>query len=216
MPKPPKSPKIYHITHVSNLSTITSENKLFSDAAMARRSGPPQSIGMDKIKLRRLQELTVDCHAGDYVGEYVPFYFCPRSVMLYLLYMGNHPDITYKGGQGHIVHLEADLEAVVEWANRKGRKWAFSLSNAGARYTQFRNDLADLDDLDWTAILNNDFRSPDVKEGKQAEFLLHESFPWKLIERIGVYSNATAQRVAGAMSSDRHLPVIEIKRDWYF
>ncbi len=144
------------------------------------------------------------------------FTFCPRSVMLYLLYMGNHPDITYKGGQGDIVHLEADLDAVVEWANRKGRKWAFSLSNAGARYTQFRNDLADLDDLDWTAILNNDFRSPDVKEGKQAEFLLHESFPWKLVERIGVYSNATAQRVAGAMSSDRHLPVIEIKRDWYF
>ena len=64
--------------------------------------------------------------------------------------------------------------------------------------------------------MNNDFRSPDVKEGKQAEFLLYESFPWELVERIGVYSNATAQRVAGAMSSDRHLPVIEIKRDWYF
>jgi hypothetical protein len=201
---------------VANLAAITSENKLFSDAAMVKQGGPPASIGMGKIKRRRLEELTIDCNAGDYVGEYVPFYFCPRSVMLYLLHMGNHPDITHKGGQGPIVHLEADLETVVEWANRKGRKWAFSLSNAGARYTQFRNDLADLDELDWPAIMNNDFRSPDVKESKQAEFLLHESFPWKLVERIGVHSNATAQRVAGAMSPTRNLPVIEIKKEWYF
>jgi ssDNA thymidine ADP-ribosyltransferase, DarT len=136
--------------------------------------------------------------------------------MLYLLHMGNHQDITYKGGQGPIVHLEADLETVVEWAKRNGRKWAFSLSNAGARYTQFRNDLADLGELDWPAIMNNDFRSPDVKEGKQAEFLLHDSFPWELVERIGVYSNATAQQAAGAMSPNRNLPVIEIKKEWYF
>jgi hypothetical protein len=179
MSQPPRSPKVYHITHVANLSAITAENKLLPDAAMVKKGGPPESIGMGKIKRRRLEELVIDCNAGDYVGEYVPFYFCPRSVMLYLLYMGNHPDIAYKGGQEPIVHLEGDLETVVNWATRKGRKWAFSLSNAGARYTQFRNDLADLDELDWSAIMNNDFRSPDVKESKQAEFLLHESFPWE-------------------------------------
>jgi ssDNA thymidine ADP-ribosyltransferase, DarT len=28
------------------------------------------------------------------VGEYVPFYFCPRSITLFLLHKGNHVDLT--------------------------------------------------------------------------------------------------------------------------
>ena len=93
---------------------------------------------MSSIKQRRLS-LPVKCHPGNCVGDYVPFYFCPRSVMLYLIYRGNHPELTYRGGQGPIIHLEADLSAVVAWANENGRRWAFTLSNAGAVYTQFRS-----------------------------------------------------------------------------
>jgi len=40
---------------------------------------------MSTIKARRLYDLEVDCHPGTKVGEYVPFYFCPWSIMLYLL-----------------------------------------------------------------------------------------------------------------------------------
>ncbi len=57
---------------------------------MIKRGGPAGSIGMSNIKQRRLQ-LPLRCHKGDSVGEYVPFYFCPRSVMLYLIYRANHP-----------------------------------------------------------------------------------------------------------------------------
>ena len=41
--------------------------------------------------------------------------FCPRSIMLYILHMGNHPDISYKGGQQPIVHLQADFHKVIDW-----------------------------------------------------------------------------------------------------
>jgi hypothetical protein len=68
---------------------------------------------MTAIKARRLYELEVDCHRGTKVGEYVPFYFCPRSIMLFLLHRGNHPDMNYTGGQRPIVHLVADLNEVV-------------------------------------------------------------------------------------------------------
>ena len=51
----------------------------------------------------------------------------------------------------------------------------------GAHYTEFRNDLDDLDEVDWAAVANNDFRSPEVKEGKQAEFLVQETCDWNLI-----------------------------------
>lgn len=103
--EPPVPTRIYHITHVDNLASILSHDGLLSDAEMIARGGPQVAVGMSTIKQRRLR-LPVKCHAGDYVGDYVPFYFCPRSIMLYLLHMGNHPELSYRGGQGPIVHLE--------------------------------------------------------------------------------------------------------------
>ena len=99
--------------------------------------------------------LPVRCHPGDTVGQYVPFYFCSRSVMLYLLHRGNHPEVNYCGGQEPIVHLEADLRTVVDWAQAHGRRWAFTLSNAGAYYAEFRDSLEALDEIRWDAVMSN-------------------------------------------------------------
>jgi hypothetical protein len=214
MPDPATNPKIYHITHVENLGQIIADGYLFSDAVIDGRGGPQATIGMSSIKQRRLS-LPVKCHPGDHVGEYVPFYFCPRSVMLYLIYQANHPEITYRGGQGPIVHLEADLNATVGWANQNNVRWAFSLSNAGAVYTQFRSDLAQLTDIDWDSVAANDWRAPETKEGKQAEFLVKERFPWSLVLRIGVRSPAIQSRVRAIVGSASE-PTIEIRPEWYY
>jgi hypothetical protein len=211
----PLQPKIYHITHVDNLPSIIENGGLVSDAAMIARGGPEAAIGMSAIKQRRLR-LPVDCHPGDDVGDYVPFYFCPRSIMLYVLHCANHPDLTYRGGQEPIVHLEADLHDVVAWADGQDRRWAFSLSNAGAVYAQFRASMDDLGELDWPAIAATDFRSAEVKESKQAEFLVHEFFPWNLIQRVGIHSIGIKSRVDAALSRSTYRPVLEIRREWYY
>jgi hypothetical protein len=208
-------PRIYHITHVDNLSPILTEGGLWSDAAIIARGGPAASIGMSNIKQRRLQ-LPVKCHPADHVGEYVPFYFCPRSIMLYLIHRGNHPELTYRGGQEPIIHLEADLHDTVVWADGEGRRWAFSLSNAGAVYTEFRKHRDQLSEVDWDAVAATDFREQVVKEGKQAEFLVREFFPWNLVRRIGVQSESIQYRVLRALSGAQHQPIIEIRRDWYY
>jgi hypothetical protein len=215
MSVPPDNPKIYHITHVNNLQSIVNAEELISDAAIIQRGGPPAAVGMSKIKQRRLK-LPITCHPGGFVGEYVPFYFCPRSVMLYLLYKGNHPELTYKGGQGSILHLEADLKTVVDWADANNRRWGFSLSNAGAYYVEFRKNLAELDEINWDAVAGTDFRSADVKEAKAAEFLLQDSFPWELVERVGVHSMTVGQQVTTTIAAGTHQPTVEICRDWYF
>lgn len=183
---------------------------------MLARGGPAQAIGMSSIKLRRIEELGVLCHAGTMVGDYVPFYFCPRSVMLYVIYRGNHPELSYHGGQNPIVHLEADLHEVVGWADANGVRWAFSLSNAGARYTEFRSQLGELDELDWNAIAANDFRDPDVKERKQSEFLVHGHFPFDLVNRIGVRLTAMQTHAMAALANVHHKPQVEVRPDWYF
>lgn len=211
----PEELRIYHITHVDNLPSIVTSGGLASDAMMIDRGGPAAAIGMSTIKRRRLG-LPVKCHRGDRVGDYVPFYFCPRSIMLYLIHRANHPDLSYRGGQEPIVHLEADLQEVVRWAGQEGRRWAFALSNAGAAYSEFRSRLEDLAEVDWAAVSATDFRAAPVKEGKQAEFLLREFFPWRLVRRVGVYSTSQLQRVARAMSGASHRPALEVVRAWYF
>jgi hypothetical protein len=211
----PLNPKIYRITHLENLPGIV-DGMLWSDAERIRRDVNCHIVGMKEIKRRRLEELDVACHPGTKVGRYVPFYFCYRSIMLYLLYRGNHPDLAYRGGQNPIIHLEADLHATVDWADANGRRRAFSNGNAGTRYTPFFDDLGKLDVLDWQAIGATDWTDPFVKERKQAEFLVEESLPWELMERIGVIDSEAARRVANVLSEARHKPAIVVERNWYY
>ena len=215
MPQPPAEPKIFHITHVDNLASILQDGGLRSDTEVIARGGPQATIGMGSIKERRLR-LPVKCHPGDRVADYVPFYFCPRSIMLYLVHMANHPELTYRGGQAPILHLELDLSEAIEWADAQSCRWAFSLSNAGATYTEFRRRVEELDEIDWAAVAARDFRDPSVKERKQAEFLLHGFAPWTLVRRIGVISSSMQRRVALQLTGARHQPAVEVMRAWYF
>ncbi len=212
----PDNPKIYHITHLNNLPSIAEAGALYSDEECRRIKPKHAVVGMSAIKQRRLTELPVLCHRGTKVGEYVPFYFCPRSVMLYILYMGNHPDITYRDGQRPIVHLQADLQAVVRWAENNRINWAFSDCNAGASFARFYADYGELAILDWKAIGSTDFRPVKVKEAKQAEFLVYGSLPWSLIDEIGVIDGAMAVSVREALRDATVCPPIRVRRDWYY
>jgi hypothetical protein len=122
--------------------------------------------------------------------------------------------------QAPIIHLECDLRAAVAFAERERRRWAFTLSNAGARYFEDRCDLAQLDEINWEAVAANRWSggtiSRQVKEGKQAEFLMEHSFPWRLIDRIGVRSKDIAQQVSDAMRGIAHRPAVEVRTEWYY
>ncbi|MGH9467694.1 MAG: DarT ssDNA thymidine ADP-ribosyltransferase family protein, partial [Terriglobales bacterium] len=74
----------------------------------------------------------------------------------------------------------------------------------------------ELNQLDWNAIAAKDFRDSDVKESKQAEFLLHEYFPFDLIERIGVRGMAAYGQVNTVLVPAAHRPNVAIMQAWYF
>jgi hypothetical protein len=134
--------------------------------------------------------------------------------MLYLIYQGNHPDLAYSGGQGPIVHMEADLRQTIEWADARGLRWALTLGNAGSYYFEDRNDLNHLGEIDWNAVGARDWRG--YKEGKQAEFLIEREFPWDLVSRIGVRSRATYDQVLTVLHGLTHKPIVEMKPEWYY
>src|SRR5262249_36919636 len=127
-----------------------------------------------------------------------------------------HPDLSYRSGQGPVLHLEADLNATVAWAAENGKRWAFSLSNAGAYYAEFRCSLAQLADINWAAVASTDFRDPSIKEGKQAEVLLPEKFPWSLVPRVGAASVAVRDSAVAIISQSGHRQPVDVRPDWYY
>ena len=187
---------------------------------MVERSNAETMIGIPDIKERRRRNV-LRKYPKLHVGDCVPFYFCPRSVMLYVIYEGNLSSLTYKGGQERIVHLEVDMRKVVDWANGKGRKWVFTDSNAGSNEFKDWRRLRQLDKIDWPAVRCR--RWKDCKDKKQAEFLIEKSFPWKLVKRIGVHSEEVRDKLEIILKKSlkkskktSHRPNIKVKKDWYY
>lgn len=208
----PKQPKIYHIVHIDRLASILNYQELLCYEQICAQNINGTTIGMNNIKHRRLK-LELSSHPGLFVGQCVPFYFCPRSVMLHSIHRNNHY-LEYKGGQEPIIHLQADLYKSVEWANQQNHRWAFTLSNAGSNYFEDRNDLSQLNELNWQVI--NATQWKDYKDPKQAEFLIERSFPWHLIEIIGVKSPAICYTVKSLLQGITSKPEVKIMLEWYY
>lgn len=197
MPRDPKQVLVYHITHVDNLPSILKDGGLHSDAVMAARD--PTLIGYSEIKKRRLNEINVSCCLFHNVGDFVPFYFCPRSPMLFSINKGNtgHPP----GCQRNILHL---VSTVADGLSA-GKSWAISSGNAGAYHTTFKADLEALDSLDWGAIRATDWQGKQHQ--KMAEFLVQDFFPWGAINQIGCFNSTIATKVTELLKSRNISPL---------
>lgn len=217
MSTPPAFPRVYHITHIDNILSIIKDGELWSDAERLGRSTNITNVGMDHIKKRRLDENRVACHSNTFVGQYVPFYFCPRSVMLYILWQSNHKDLAYRGGQNPILHLECDLHAIVNWAEKHDIRWAFTNGSAASSYgTDYYNNTKDLDKLNWAAIRASDWRDSIVREKKQAEFLVYRAVPWRAVEAVGAVNGTMAARVKGLLEGTHRPPDVKVVPEWYY
>lgn len=198
---------IYHITDVTNLPGILAEGGLHSDAAMAKKN-PALVIGYDHIKKRRMEELTVDCCGNRHVGEFVPFYFCPRSPML--LAVNNGRTGRPVGCQRTIVHLVSNMAIGIATK----RDWAVSSGNAGAGHTTFDNQMMAVATLDWDAINARSWGGRQHQ--KSAEFLLADYFPWTGFHIIGCQDSGIAQQVRNLLSEHAYQPAVQTQPAWYY
>lgn len=200
---------IYHITHVDNLPGIIQAGRLWSDTQRIRQGFACTNIGYKHIKDRRMRR-PVPVSAGGVLGDYVPFNFCSRSVMLYVISRG-HED--YNGGQSPIVHLVSSVEAAVD----TGWPWAFTDRHAELGYAKYYDDLKDLDKVDWTAMPMQYWGGDDErKERRQAEFLVHDWFPWTAFDTIAVHDDTIVHRVRQALRGIDHQPVVRVESAWYY
>lgn len=148
--------------------------------------------------------------AGGTLGQYVPFNFCPRSVMLYVVSQGHE---NYSGGQQQIVHLVSSVQTVVS----TGRPWFFTDRHADLGYAQQIESLNALDSLDWQVMpLRQWSGNTETKEKRQAEFLLHDWCPWTAINAIGVINDKIAGEMTKILAGTDHKPQVTVRRDWYY
>lgn len=209
----PFRPKIYHIVHIDRLASIVEHGRLFSDSTVISGDFAGTTIGMQEVKEGRLAR-QLESYPGLMVGDCVPFNFCPRSVMLYVIAQANSPKLLYRGGEEPIAHLQADLFATVEWADRRGVPWVFTSGNAASGFFTEYVDLSDLAKLDWQAIRARYWS--DVRDEKQAEFLIADSLPWKLVEKIGCRSRRAMNWVRQQLLQSQHRPDILMRPSWYY
>lgn len=198
---------IYHITDVANLPAILAMGSLLSDAGM--RGVSHAGIGYGHIKLRRLTQIVVPCCSNRFVGEFVPFYFCPRSPMLFTINKrstGRPP-----GCQSDIVHLVSSVGAALGL----GRQWAVSDGNASAAHAQFYSQPAAIAGLDWTAIHAHQWSG--LTHQKSAELLVADHFPFSGFSMIGCHNKTTESLVQRTLQSfPQFNPLVAVQPQWYY
>jgi hypothetical protein len=204
----PVNIKIFHITHIDNLNSIINEDCIWSDHRRIQRNLGNTNIGYNHIKQRRMRHPVTVAQRGT-LGQYVPFNFCPRSVMLYVVNQGHE---NYSGGQFNVLHLVSSIGDVIS-ANRD---WFFTDRHADLGYALQKDNLRDINVLNWAAINARQWADPDIKELKQSEFLVYDYLPWDCIQEIGVVSNKIRLLAQNMINSCTHRPRISVNPAWYY
>ncbi|MFJ2017152.1 type II toxin-antitoxin system toxin DNA ADP-ribosyl transferase DarT [Streptomyces nodosus] len=214
-PVPVPNRPIYHITHIRNLPGILERGGLFSDNATALNNLTDTEIGMPSIKQRRRTTI-INCGPGGTPADYVPFYFGYRSPMLYSIHRGNVP--TYREGQEPVIYLTSSLAAV----RNAGLPAVFSEGNAGATFVDFHADNPELCEklIDWPLMKADWWHDiaddPNRASRRQAEYLVHKSFPVQLIASIVTKNEHRATEVRNILAEYSASISTVVYPQWYY
>ncbi len=200
---------IYHITHVDNLKTVVDDGFLWCDKIIRKKRPEHTNIGYKHIKERRLQH-PVRVSKRGCLGDYVPFNFCYRSVMLYVLHKGHKE---YSQGQDSIIHLVSSIERIL----KTGQPYFWTNCHGDLGYANQFDTLEEIDHkLDLSVMPLKKWNLDEIKEKRQAEFLVHERCPWSAIEKIVVKISIVAEKVEKIIQNSVHQPQVLIDSSWYY
>lgn len=134
--------------------------------------------------------------------------------MLYTIRQGNVPN--YTEGQEPVIYLLSTAETV----QQSELPFVFTDGHGIMAVTEFFDDLAQLDQVDWAIMsLKYWFDTPedsDRKRRRQAEFLVHQLFPWRLVTEIGVINSQIKEQVEEYLQAATHQPAVIVRRNWYY
>jgi ssDNA thymidine ADP-ribosyltransferase, DarT len=192
----PQPTRIYRMVHVDSLPTILARGALHAPTCTPNDGLPYRTIHNTEVQASRRVK-TVPCGPCGTVHDYVPFYFGPLSVMLLNLKTGRVAG--YSEGQAPLIYLVSTAQAVAS----VGCRYVFTDGHGLAGFTEWFDDLARLDAVDWGLVGERYWADKpddnDRQRRKQAEFLVWQSLDWGLIGGIGVLNAEMKTRVEGIL-----------------
>jgi len=206
---------LYRIVHIDNLPVLLARGALHA----------PNCTPNDGLRYRTIHSVSVQasrhdrpirCGPRGTCHDYIPFYFGPLSVMLLNLKTGRVEG--YNEGQAPLIYLTSTVQRVVD----AGHQFVFSDGHGLATFTDWYDDLARLDQVDWNLVGERYWADRpddnDRQRRKQAEFLIWQALDWSLIDRIGVLNQQVRANVEAVLGQypQRPQPRVEVKSEWYY
>lgn len=158
----------------------------------------------------------IPCGPGGVIHDFVSFYFGPRSPMLYQLHTGWVEG--YTEDQEPLIYLVSTAQSI----EASGAPFVFSDGHGIATFTEWFDDLKDLDKVDWDTVYakiwKDTLNDMDRQRRKQAEFLVYRHCEWQLIQEIGVLNasmQSNVETILAEFAPALRVPV-RIHRDWYY
>lgn len=206
----PDRAHIFRIVHRDNLPWIV-------DYGVHCRSGGMHNpnyvdIGNPDLIGKRSDRLVIIPPRGT-LSDYVPFYFTPRSPMLYI-----------KTGYGGIRQRTNDEIVILVSSLFKIRtyplRFLFTDRHAYVPTAVFYNDLDDLSVVDWDILRRSDFKRDMNDLGKferyQAEALIHHHVPIDALLGIACANDAAVAQVRLHLAQTNATLKVLAKPEWYF
>lgn len=199
---------LYHLTHINNLQSILQQGNLWSHALVRKNAISYKDVANQDVQTRR-ERTKIPIGVVGSLHEYVPFYFAPRSPMLYALCMQQIP-------QNDIVYFMTNKEMIQQYCS----SFVFTDAHAIRRLTNFYTQLSDLNKIDWELMKASQWADtdddPNRKARRQAEFLVYNEVPLSACLGFAVYSNPAKRKVEEMLQdADITLPVA-VRKSFYF
>jgi hypothetical protein len=221
----PRPTRLFHITAIANLPAILARGALLSKNGGAAAGINYQNIAHAGAQGARAAR-SVPNPPGGLVHDFVPFYFAPRSPMLFAINGGRVASCPWR--QADIVHFETTVENVTALR----QPFVFYDRNATLAFSTPYTDLAHLDTaVAWDLIteapqldgfcrfwqsLPADPRYADRMERRQAEFLVRDQAPLDCMTRLGVI-DAERQALVQELFAQAGVPLrVDVMQSWYF
>ena len=210
----PEPRLIYHFTHLKNLPVILKEGALIADSLVQGTQKLQVEVGDLSVKSRR-RTMHVTCNPGGCPSDYVPFYFAPRSPMLFKIHKGGVPQ--YQDGQEHLIYLVSDVDLIT----KSELQWVFTDGNCAADLTEYFNDVTQLEGaVDWPlmkeVMWKDTAEDPDRMRRRMAEFLVYQRFPLDLLRGIATMTSTVENGVKAQLQEHGFEAYVGTRRGWYY
>ncbi|MBC7554061.1 MAG: DUF4433 domain-containing protein [Taibaiella sp.] len=154
-------------------------------------------------------------HYGN-IGDYVPFYFTPRSIMQYNIVTGYWEPEVPKLNRQYLLVIECRIEVLAGL-----ERFLFTDGQANAAVTTHYNDLQYISAIDWLNIQHGHFHKSDGDFDRprryQAEFLVHHHVPVESINALFVHNEKAATFVKEKLKeADNKNLKVHVQPELYF